>query len=303
MKVANVRMSDAHFFETVQDLDAVPKEDWNLIVDGDKSFVVDILKAASRIRKQCRTTISVCVLNVSLRPLVKVWCSSVFGLGYFEDEFQRPESSVTEVPSVPAVVQPAPRPPPDARGLLGPALCINLDRRTDRWTTFTENFDKYNVPYTRFSAVEDTNGALGCAKSHVAVLELQQELPVAFVVEDDAMITEPIEPLIDEFLRSTADVLMLGWNTRTFKNFSSTFFRVHDAYTTSCYIVKAKVLPDVLAAFRKSVSDLSKKIKNPIDVEWHKLQKRFIFVVPKRHVVIQRESYSDIENRVVNYKV
>jgi glycosyl transferase family 25 len=302
MKVANVRMSDAHFFETVQDLDAVPKEDWNLIVDGDKSFVVDILKAASRIRKQSRTSISVCVLNCSLRPLVKVWCSSVFGLGYFEDHFPAVEQAVPQV--IPVVeTTPAPRPPPDARGLLGPALCINLDRRTDRWTTFTENFDKYNVPYTRFSAVEDTNGALGCAKSHVAVLELQQDLPVAFVVEDDAMITEPIEPLIDEFLRSTADVLMLGWNTRTFKNFSPTFFRVLDAYTTSCYIVKAKVLPDVLSAFRKSVSDLSKKIKNPIDVEWHKLQKRLVFVAPKRHVVIQRESYSDIENRVVNYKV
>lgn len=318
MKVANIRMPDAHVFRSPHDFAAIPIQDWTVYIHGEKPFVVDVLKELCRIRKRFRNEISVCVLDVSLRSLVTVWCSSVFGLGYFEETLETIEAieaiePVQAIDSVqasqaPNEIQPIPAADvlqaPDARlQTVGPALCINLDRRTDRWTLFTENFDKFKVPYTRFSAVEDTNGALGCAKSHVAVLELQQDLPLAFVVEDDAMIQEPIEAFIDEFLKSDADVLLLGYNTRSFKNYSSTFFRVVDAYTTSCYIVKAKALPDVLASFRKSVEDLSKKIRNPIDLEWHKLQKRRVFVVPKRHVVIQRESYSDIERKIVNYKV
>lgn len=181
---------------------------------------------------------------------------------------------------------------------------INLQKRSDRWAAISSNFNSYNIPFRRFEAVEHPQGALGCALSHVEVLKQYDGLSDAVcVAEDDAQVLHDVRSIIDDFMASAADVLLLGNNTRRTVPFSSTLSRAYDAYTTSFYVAKRESIPRLLACFKQAVEDLKTKRHQPIDVAWHGLQKELVFVVPKRRVVIQRAGYSDIEKKYVNYGV
>jgi hypothetical protein len=293
MKLANVRIQgikDLYFFTRPDEIRNLIVDDWTVYIDGDKQTLVSILKELSNLRKRTKGTIGVCVLNTSLKEVAKFWCSSIYHLDYVDETHETIIETVftqTATSREHAIV----------------AHCINLDRRKDRWTLFEENFSLYKMPYVRFPAIEDRNGALGCGKSHLALLQAHVQDPYVLVVEDDAMILEPIKNLMKSFLDTNADVLLLGFNTKTFKPYNDVFFRVVDAYTTSCYLVKQKAIPVLIGSFEKSVRELERGMKNPIDLEWHKIQKQLIFVVPKKHVVVQRESFSDIEKKIVNYGV
>jgi len=182
---------------------------------------------------------------------------------------------------------------------------INLQKRRDRLAAINANFSAFRIPYVRFEAIEDKNGALGCAKSHVAVLRefLQDNDEFLYVAEDDAKILTDIHPYIAEFAKSDADVLLLGFNTRRTVPYSPVFSRAYECYTTSFYVAKRHAVPRILACFEKSVLDLENKIVNPVDVAWHGLQKELVFVIPKKRVVVQAAGYSDIEKKYVNYGV
>jgi hypothetical protein len=308
MKIANTRIEGIeglHVIETPADLSRLDIEPWTVYISGDKALLVSFLKHLCLVKKRTKNAITVCVLNASLKALAKVWCASVFFLEYL-DESPQPIVAVQPQEAERALGPPVPTLEAPVQDVSGPhfiAYCINLDRRTDRWGPFETNFQTFGMAYERVSAVEDTNGALGCAKSHVKILTEHKTDPYIFIAEDDATIQSPIRTTMEAFLKTSADVLLLGYNTNSFKPFNEQFFRVLDAYTTSCYLVKQKAVPMLIQSFEKSIRDLQRGVKNPIDLEWHKLQKRLVFVVPKTHLVIQRESFSDIEKRVVNYRV
>ena len=66
-----------------------------------------------------------------------------------------------------------------------PILYINLDRRTDRKEHMENNILKgYN--YERISAVEHTEGILGCTLSHIKCLErmIERDLDYCVILED-----------------------------------------------------------------------------------------------------------------------
>lgn len=311
MKLSNVRNRECYFLER-PDFTALPLESWTVYLDGSRETLVDYLKALCIHRKRHGNSITVCILNENLKGLGQVWCLSTFKLGYMETDDFEPSTSVEtpeplDAPQTVQSVQPVDHPVDhivdQAGDRFGPFHVINLERRSDRWTLFQQNFQKYSVPYLRFSAIEDKNGALGCAKSHCAVLQAQKDLPFAFVAEDDATIQSSFKDVVLEFMETSADVLLLGYNTRIFKPYQGSFFRVMNSLTTSCYVVRNSMIPSLLACFEKCILDMSTGRQNPIDLEWQSLQKTFTFIVPKRRLVIQRESFSDIERKMVNYRV
>ncbi|MEO6327228.1 MAG: glycosyltransferase family 25 protein, partial [Thermoanaerobaculia bacterium] len=90
-----------------------------------------------------------------------------------------------------------------ARPRLGPSIvCINLDRRPDRWQAMESQFRRLGLRVRRFAALEGlatdpnptglTLGQLGCAKSHLAVLRwaTRRGLTDLVVLEDDVRLAE-----------------------------------------------------------------------------------------------------------------
>jgi len=78
-----------------------------------------------------------------------------------------------------------------------PALCINLDRRTDRWARVQQQFRRLSWPVERFSAVSYNDATVGGIDgNHAAATDshrgcwrlcLERGLPMVAVFEDDVV--------------------------------------------------------------------------------------------------------------------
>ena len=68
-------------------------------------------------------------------------------------------------------------------------LVINLDHRSDRWTTIAERCARGGLQPNRVSAVVEKPGWKGCGRSHVRCVEIAKErgLPLVLIIEDDAL--------------------------------------------------------------------------------------------------------------------
>jgi hypothetical protein len=192
---------------------------------------------------------------------------------------------------------------------------INLDMRRDRQQHIESQLKAARIHnYQRFSAIADSNGALGCSKSHLSILEkYQSSNKPLLVLEDDIEFLLPntaILEYINEFMNDPRlDVLCLGNNIPDLKsilNISDKFSISNDIQTTSCYLAKPHVIQKMAKIAKKSVKGLE-LTKSPevfaIDVVWKIMQSKEIFVIPNVRCVRQIDSYSDIEKRFVSYKV
>jgi len=108
-------------------------------------------------------------------------------------------------------------------------VCINLDRRADRWQRFQENVASAGWPFReieRFAAVDGHNvpapgwwraggGAWGCHQSHVRILQqaIQGGAESVLILEDDAVLPQRFPEVVEEFLTKVPgdwDGIMLG---------------------------------------------------------------------------------------------
>jgi len=204
---------------------------------------------------------------------------------------------------------------------------INLDHRDDRRATIEDEFKKLQIDtFVRVPAIYTPgDGATGCLASHIKALELASfDNDAVWICEDDMeckVDREILDRCINEFMKSDAVVLCLGYNSRNEQHYSSLLNHTRDVQTTSCYIVKTS-FRKVLIDFWKSVLESRKTKRQHVsksfymthpsihkdeyeaaDQCWKVLQQSHIFVVPNKHYVIQKMSYSDIRQRVVDYKV
>lgn len=180
-------------------------------------------------------------------------------------------------------------------------LYINLSDRPDRKEQVEHELTQLNATFTRIEAVPHQKGSVGCTLSHIKCIELAKEnnWPHVCVCEDDIMFTNPtlFKTKLALFLKSdiTWDVLLLGANLAPpYTNATPFCMKVYNAQTTTGYIVKEHYYDTLLENFYASLN------KSPIDIYWKKLQKdQWYILMPL--TVVQRPSYSNIENRVVNY--
>jgi GR25 family glycosyltransferase involved in LPS biosynthesis len=212
--------------------------------------------------------------------------------------------------------------------LYGPVV-INLDSRPDRLEMMRSEFLKLNANFQRLSA--STGGALGCIDSHCRALELfiqhESATPAVMICEDDALFQTDratLDQHIREFLSNPdAKVACLGFNARVFEPYSTLYNRCREIQTRVCYIVKREFARELNELWRQIYAmRISNKptpwyeqayrslpISNPPadiyrgDQSWKLLQQTTVFLTPKTRLVIQRPSFSDIEQRHVNYKV
>ena len=198
--------------------------------------------------------------------------------------------------------------------LLKNTLYINLEHRKDRLEHVTGQMNMMGITAERVNAVKMNTGAVGCTMSHIKCLELakQRDYEYVFICEDDITFRNP-----DLFKRNLQrfyddddinwDLLIIGGNNvPPFQQVTEYCARVFYCQTTTGYVVKKNYYDTLLKNFRESVTGLMREPNNPstyaLDMYWKRLQLQDFWYMITPPTVTQYESYSDIENRNVNYE-
>ena len=202
--------------------------------------------------------------------------------------------------------------------------CINLDKRTDRWNECLANYLHHGLPpemVTKWKACEDAEfGALGCARSHVAVLAdylTNRSEPYCLVLEDDFDLLRQWNDFVNDFNLMQSNrldwdaLLFAGTSTIAYTEAPKGLARIIESQSTCGYLVARGYVPQLLRCFSKSIVMLEKfrdsaprvqwTDRFAIDQAWKNLQRTdrwYIFTPALGH---QRPSYSDIEQKTVDY--
>lgn len=166
-------------------------------------------------------------------------------------------------------------------------------------------------------------GLIGCALSHAMALSdflFESSDEYVMILEDDfEVIDENFVPNELPKLSTFAgwDVFLLGHNLAVpieptpFQQ----VFRVINSQTTSGYIARRKFVPELVKIFFRSAELLrvNQLLSQPnqtharriyaLDILWKDLQISHKFLAKFPSVIRQRASFSDIEKRMVDYKV
>lgn len=191
---------------------------------------------------------------------------------------------------------------------------INLEHRNDRNNEIQAEFFKIGIKnFKRFNAYKKTNGALGCALSHRGVLQewVPKNSELLMVCEDDLkFIGKPDEliELITLFANiKDLDILCLSYNHQNEYAIDDFFLLSSDIQTMSCYIVKPHMRQLLINNFSQSIKMLEAGVDSQynvaVDQVWKVLQKKYNFAILKKRFSYQGKSYSDIEKKIVNYKL
>jgi glycosyl transferase family 25 len=194
------------------------------------------------------------------------------------------------------------------------AFYINLEHRTDRREQIEEELSIMGINAQRFNAICTTNGSIGCTMSHLKLLDnaINNNYSHLLIFEDDIHFLEPetFKKNFNKFLelhRNNWDVIIFsGNNVPPYISVDETCIKVTRCQTTTGYLVNGHYLRTLRDNIKEGLGNL---IKNPlmhyyfaIDKYWFHLQQfdNWYLIIPP--TIVQRESYSDIEKRVTNYK-
>jgi glycosyl transferase family 25 len=184
---------------------------------------------------------------------------------------------------------------------------INLEHRTDRKQQIEDVLSKFPAEkVVRFNAVKnDKHGGIGCTQSHIGVLEMAilEGWKNVLIVEDDCMWNrfETGYPLLEKLVQKEFDVITLGIVSPVY-DFDS--FRLYKGQTTTSYLVNQSYYQTLLDNFKESLQKFEETghyAKYALDQYWKPLQVKHKWYAVIPSLLIQRESYSDIEKRTVNY--
>ena len=194
---------------------------------------------------------------------------------------------------------------------------INLNHRTDRLENIKRQLKKTNIESNKINRISGIYmkdfGILGCAKSHILALEefIKTDNNNCLILEDDFCFTESqdiINNLIDQIFynKINYDVLMLSCNILNSEKTEHPFLiKILDGQTLSGYSISKKFAPILLNNYKESVALLERaKIKiHPFcfDIYMKKLQPISKWYCLEPRIGKQIESYSDIENKIVEY--
>jgi len=194
---------------------------------------------------------------------------------------------------------------------------INLEKRADRKEHFLQEMKKFCVDESkifRIDAVYNTNGALGCTKSHIKALEQFMANPAwltCIIFEDDFTFcdtsVENNTALLKKFFMNFTDwgMLLLASNQNRSPSKDTNVEGIKEvvySQTTSGYCIHKDSVTEVYNNFKESAAALEKGdavYQYALDVFWNRLtMKRFCF---SPNMGYQCPGYSDIENRNVSY--
>jgi GR25 family glycosyltransferase involved in LPS biosynthesis len=196
---------------------------------------------------------------------------------------------------------------------------INLDHRKDRFNHINQELKKTNIDSNKINKISGiylpSFGIMGCAKSHTLALETFLKSPetnqTCIIFEDDFIFNheqDVINNLINNVFNKAKDfdVLMLASNTLNEQPTEYPFLtKIIDAQTLSGYAVSRKFAPILLNNYKESIKLLEPYGKpfHPFcfDIYIKRLQPFVKWYCLNPKIGQQMGSYSDIENKYVNY--
>ena len=185
---------------------------------------------------------------------------------------------------------------------------INLDSRRDRRIEVLSELKQVfpDEKIQRFSAIRHDNGAVGCSKSHIAVIEMAKKegWGNVLIIEDDFMWQNMDNgiPDLERYASIPYDVVLLSG---TFVESEPISNRVISSQTTVAYIVSAHYYDTLLENYKAGVNQLETGGIKPVcalDMYWKRLQRAHNWFIVQPKVCLQRPSYSDIENKYIDYR-
>ena len=195
------------------------------------------------------------------------------------------------------------------------AFYINLDHRTDRKEHVTEQLTNLGLPsFERFNAIKMENGAIGCSMSHLKILQtaVQNNWDHVLIVEDDITFLNPelFKANFETFLQRNGNnwdvILLAGNNMPPYDTVDDVCIKVKRCQTTTGYLVNGHYIKKLMENVKMGLTQLMYKPAShamyAIDKFWFVLQAvdRWYLIIPP--TVVQREDYSDIEKKRINYQ-
>ena len=190
---------------------------------------------------------------------------------------------------------------------------INLESRLDRRNSIETQLKNIGLTnFERFNAIKVMDGRVGCTMSHIKCLEMAKERGYNHILicEDDTFFLDPklFKTQLTTFLNNEHKwdvVLFAGNNVPPYERIDDTCIAVSHCQTTTCYLVNGHYFDTLLQNMREGLDKLLKEPTNPLDYAidryWLNLQKKDSWLLITPLTVIQREDYSDIENKRTDY--
>ena len=190
---------------------------------------------------------------------------------------------------------------------------INLATRPDRMASFEREMETLRIgEYTRFDAIHDTNGALGCLRSHARCLAemIEKSKACLMICEDDVRFRvsrAELDVLVEAFLDDpTAEVVCLAYQHCGPPSWHDALFVRAPVvmHTAACYVVKSSIARELLALFDEGIEQLRSGGDPSVyaaDRIWSRLRPARVFVLPIKRAAFNADGYSDIGQRVVRF--
>jgi GR25 family glycosyltransferase involved in LPS biosynthesis len=187
-------------------------------------------------------------------------------------------------------------------------ICINLDRRADRWRRMQTEFARHGIAEVRrFSACDGnalvlpphwkhTAGAYGCLLSHVQVVRAARELAheSVLIFEDDAVLDPEFTTRFASFIGEVPadwDMLYFGALHKDEPvRVSDHVYRISKGNSTYAYALKRTVFDAFV--------ELNTRAEQVLDINAYELQQRFNCYCFLPHLAWVVSEYSDVQNRL-----
>ena len=186
---------------------------------------------------------------------------------------------------------------------------INLEHRTERKQSIEKEILKCFPleKVQRFNAIKEERGAIGCTKSHIAVLEMaiQQKWKNILIMEDDMVCFNDFEsklPILKKKLQEEYDVIVLAGGTPVYNTETLKLAKCH---CTGAYIVNSSYYTTLLQNFKEGLVQLEtyygRTEQNNIDMYWQRLQEKDNWFLIQ--LLYNAPGFSDIKKIHMNYDI
>lgn len=187
---------------------------------------------------------------------------------------------------------------------------INLKHRIDRYTNIVKIFKKYNVNLHFLDGIEEKDGRIGCAKSHLYLVNYakQNNMKYIIVLEDDFLFNEKIEKnefyKILKFLKMNYDKYYIFngsptfWDKRynlesikKYKSFDENYYYLNHGQKLT-FVIYSSLVYDKILEYNPLTSSLH------ID---QYIANNIIQIVYNKYICYEINGYSNIVHTHVNY--
>jgi len=183
-------------------------------------------------------------------------------------------------------------------------VCINLDKRRDRWEKMLSRFAQHNIEQVaRFPALDGKSlelppawdffpGAYGCLRSHLAVIEQARHegRPSVLIFEDDAVFDPRLNTRFTESVQQLPQdwdmVLFGGLHGEPPRQVSRNVVRVSYSLSTYAYALNHTIYEDFIEVNRRALKVLDENTRS--------LQNQFNCYCFMPHLAWVEEDYSDV---------